>query len=65
MNIIINCDCGANIDTSIDSNYDVLMLGEGGYHKEVECPSCGSKYRVRFMVDILCPSTKVKEEENE
>jgi hypothetical protein len=53
MNINIDCDCGYTIDTGIDKDYDILVKGEDGYHKEVICQECGSKYRIRLYVSIL------------
>jgi hypothetical protein len=65
MNITIDCDCGNSIDTKINKDYDVLIKGENGYCKEIECINCGSIYRVRFMVDIIGPPTKIIKEEDE
>lgn len=65
MGISVMCDCGTTIDTKINSCYDIMIRGEDGYYKEIECVDCGSKYRVRFMVDILSPPTKTKIDEDD
>ena len=51
--IIIDCDCGEQVITDIDSNYDVIQNGENYFVSDIKCPTCKTKYHVTLGLAIL------------